>query len=268
MKDLHIHTRYSDGEFNEFEIIKQIEKNNIKEFAICDHDTIEGSKKVFELVKDNPNFIFHSGVELSCIFFDKDLDINIHILFYDFDYNDNKILEVIKEISCLRKSKIKSMVAFVEKLYNISIPTHLIEENIKTTNSFGKPHLYSIISQLGNFDREEYYKLMNDFPSKNSKLNAEKTLLKLKNSGKAVLAHPVEIMKEYNFDIDKIEELIIKLKSFGLKGIEAFHSSQTFNLQTQLSSLAKKHNLFITKGSDFHGPNIKPGLNIGNVEKI
>ena len=268
MKDLHIHTRYSDGEFDEFEIIKEIEKNNIKEFAICDHDTIDGSKKVFDLIKDNPNFIFHSGVELSCIFYDTNLDINIHILFYDFDYNNKNVLEVVNKISELRKSKIESMVAFVENLYNISIPSNLLKEKIKTTNSFGKPHLYSIISQLGDYDREEYYKLMNDFPSKNSKLDAKKTLLKLKNCGTLVLAHPVEIMKEYNFNIKQIEELIIKLKSFGLRGIEAFHSSQTFNLQTQLSDIAKKYNLFITKGSDFHGPNIKPGLNIGDIEKL
>ena len=51
MKDLHIHTKYSDGEFDEKQILEQIEIAGITEFAICDHDTIMGSQKVFELFK-------------------------------------------------------------------------------------------------------------------------------------------------------------------------------------------------------------------------
>ena len=67
MKDLHIHTIYSDGEYNEIEILEKIKESNIKEFSICDHDTIEGSKKVYKLLKQSStNLIFHSGVELSC----------------------------------------------------------------------------------------------------------------------------------------------------------------------------------------------------------
>ena len=52
MKDLHIHTKYSDGELNEYEIVEEVEKQNVSEFAVADHDTIIGSKKVFELLKE------------------------------------------------------------------------------------------------------------------------------------------------------------------------------------------------------------------------
>ncbi len=44
MKDFHIHTKYSDGEYDENEIIDKILQKGITEFAICDHDTIEGIK--------------------------------------------------------------------------------------------------------------------------------------------------------------------------------------------------------------------------------
>ncbi|MBQ7307822.1 MAG: hypothetical protein IJW82_04755, partial [Clostridia bacterium] len=235
----------------------------------CDHDTIDGSKKVFELLnKDNPlGFIFHSGVELSCIFNDGNKGINMHILVYDFDYNDKNILEVVNEISLLRKQKVSIMVDFVEKNYNVSIPTNLLQKKLNSTKSFGKPHLYSILSQIGNYDREEYYRIMDNLPTKNLKLDTKKTLLKLINSGKTVLAHPIEIMKEYNINVSQLENLITTLKDFGLKGIEAYHSSQDLNLQIQLSAIAQKHNLFITKGSDFHGPNIKPNLKIGVIQK-
>ena len=50
MIDLHIHTKYSDGEYDE-KIIQKVKDSGIDEFAIFDHDTIEGSKRVFDELK-------------------------------------------------------------------------------------------------------------------------------------------------------------------------------------------------------------------------
>ena len=75
-------------------------------------------------------------------------------------------------------------------------------------------------------------------------------------------------MKEYNFDLQTIEKIVLNLKKSGLKGIETHHSSHTKQLQTQLSALAQKHMLFETIGSDFHGPKAKPNAILGQTEKI
>ena len=65
MKDLHIHTKYSDGEHNEFDIIEEVIKSGVTEFAIADHDTIVGSKKVYELLKNNNhNFVICAGISV------------------------------------------------------------------------------------------------------------------------------------------------------------------------------------------------------------
>ena len=50
MIDLHIHTKYSDGEYDE-KIIQKVKDAGIDEFAIFDHDTIESSKRVFDELK-------------------------------------------------------------------------------------------------------------------------------------------------------------------------------------------------------------------------
>ena len=266
MKDLHIHTKYSDGEFDEEEILKEINNAGIDEFAICDHDTIDGSKRVNEVLKaQNFNVIFHSGVELTCRLNGFENGVNMHILFYDFDYNNKELLEVLAEISQLRYNKIAVMVEYVEKFYNITIPKDKLEEKIKNTKAFAKPHLYSIMQAIGNFDREQYYRTMDKLDTSKLKLDSAKTIQKLKGKGKLVLAHPVEIMKEYNYDINKIEQIIAELKRFGLNGVETHHSSQTKQLQEQLSKIAKKYGLFETHGSDFHGPTVKPGLKVGDI---
>ncbi len=269
MKDLHIHTKYSDGELDEFEIIDEILKTDVREFAIADHDTIEGSKRVFEILKkQNPhNLIFHTGVELTCRVNEYLNGINVHLLVQDFDYNNHQLLKLIDEISELRFKKIQVMKNYVEEKFNIKIPQNLIDEKLKNTNSFGKPHLYSIMQTLGSFDREKYYKTMNDLNTAHLKLDAKKVITSLKDCN-IVLAHPYEIMDEYNFNIQDIEKLVAYLKSLGLHGIETHHNTQTKQLQVQLSAIAKKYDLFESFGSDFHGENVKPGLKIGQIVKI
>ena len=269
MKDLHIHTKYSDGELDEFEIIEEAYSSGVREFAIADHDTIEGSKRVFEVLKNNNkyNLTFHTSVELTCRVNEYLQGVNVHLLVQDFEYDNPKLLELINEISDLRYKKIKVIVDFVEKEFKITIPKDLLQEKINKTKSFGKPHLYSIMQTIGNFDREKYYRTMDKLDTSYLKLDARKVILTLKDSCNVVLAHPYEVMDEYNFNIIEIEKLIAYLKSLGLAGVETHHNSQTKELQEQLTQIANKYNLYESYGSDFHGENVKPGLKIGQIRK-
>ncbi len=268
MKDLHIHTKYSDGELNEEEIINEVLKSNVTEFAIADHDTIEGSKRVYKLLQQkNLNLIFHPCIELTCRVNEYLNGINVHLLIQDFDYNNQQLLQLIEEVSKLRYKKIQLMVNFVEKEYKIKIPKNVLEEKLKNTKSFGKPHLYSILSSLGNYDREQYYRKMDNLNTAHLKLDAKKVITLLKDSCNVVLAHPCEIMDEYNYSYSEIEELIKYLKVLGLYGLETYHSKQTKAMQQKFSEMAIKYNLVESYGSDFHGENVKPNLKIGQIYK-
>lgn len=268
MKDLHIHTKYSDGELDEFEIISEVLNSNVTEFAISDHDTIEGSQKVYNILKENNlNLKFHSSVELTCRVNEYLNGINVHLLIQDFCYNNKSLIELIEEISHLRFKKIEIMVNYVENLYNITIPNNILQEKIAKTKSFGKPHLFSIMQQIGNFDREQYYKNMDKLNTAHLKLDAKKVILKLKDSCNIVLAHPIEIMEEYNLGYPEIENFIAYLSSLGISGLETHHSKQTQNMQKKFTTIAKKYNLYESYGSDFHGENIKPNLKIGQIVK-
>jgi signal-transduction protein with cAMP-binding, CBS, and nucleotidyltransferase domain/predicted metal-dependent phosphoesterase TrpH/PAS domain-containing protein len=74
--------------------------------------------------------------------------------------------------------------------------------------------------------------------------------------GFAFWAHP--LMFESN--IEQLDELIGELKAKGLDGIEAIYTSFTETEQVNLRSLAKKHNLLVCAGTDFHSMN-GPGSN-------
>ena len=76
--------------------------------------------------------------------------------------------------------------------------------------------------------------------------------------GIPILAHPML----YHLGYDQVEELIQYLIPLGLKGIEAYHSSNYVQQSDRLRSLAHKYNLVVSGGSDFHGAN-KPDIELG-----
>lgn len=265
MKDLHIHTKYSDGEYDEFEILERIKQAGITEFAICDHDTIEGSKRVYNLLKaQNSNLIFHSGIEITSRVFDVFGGVNVHLLVRDFNYNEVGIKKLIDKISYLRAQKVQRMVDFVKKIYNISFKKSEIEQMVKCTYSVGKPHIYKLLCNYGNYDREEYYQKMQKLHSEDLRLNALDVLKVVhQGAGNVTLAHPIEIMQEYNLSYQNIDELVEYLSHYNLDGLETMHSKQTEKDSEIFSEIAKRHNLNQSCGSDFHGEHVKPNVFLG-----
>lgn len=269
MIDLHIHTKYSDGEYDEKEIIQKVTDAGVNEFAICDHDTIEGSKRVFEeLKKQNPSLKFHSGVELTSRVEGMFGGVNVHILVRDFDYDEPGINALVEDIAELRRKKISRMVDFIYNAYGIRFTDEEIEEVERNTNSVGKPHMYKLLCKYGDYDREKYYRTMDGLYTGDLRLDALR-VLKLAHEGKGnvTLAHPIEIMREYKLSYEDIDKLVAYLKSKGLDGLETHNSSQTQENIIEYSKIAQKYGLFETWGSDYHGEHVKPDVYLGVCQK-
>ena len=79
-----------------------------------------------------------------------------------------------------------------------------------------------------------------------------------KDNGIAVIAHPYEYRKK-KLNIEMLlEDLVHKVD-----GIECFHPSATEEESLHLLDIAKRNDLIVTGGSDFHGinkPNIKMNM--------
>lgn len=270
MKDLHIHTKYSDGEYDENEILKKINDAGILEFAICDHDTLEGSKRISEILKkQNTNLIFHSGAELSSRVSGIFGGVNVHLLVRDFDYNESGINVLVNEASLLRKKRIQRLVDCIADAYGIRFSKEEIEETKRSTNTVAKPHMYRLLCKYGNFSRQHYSEIMRaNLREDDLKLDAKKVLELVHNGkGNVTLAHPKRIMVRYNLTYKDIDKLVEYLKSLGLDGLETEHSSHTRQDINEFKKIAKKYNLCESRGSDFHGENVKPNIFLGVCEK-
>ena len=77
--------------------------------------------------------------------------------------------------------------------------------------------------------------------------------------GLAVLAHPIRLGIQ---DAAAEEALIQDLRDGGIRGIEVFHSDHGPADVLRYAAIAKKYDLAVTGGSDFHG-DAKPAVALG-----
>ena len=79
--------------------------------------------------------------------------------------------------------------------------------------------------------------------------------------GYAVLAHPISLEKTYGVNIEDIFGM------FKNDGIEIFNSKHTLSDIKRYLKLAKRENILISGGSDFHGKIMKPNVKLGGLSR-
>ena len=258
MIDLHSHSTHSDGTKTPSELLNLAKNSNITIYAITDHDDIEGSKRLVATPHDG--ITVYSGVELNAKV-DKG---QMHILGYNIDLNNKELNDKLKELKENSKHNIMLYVNQLKEDYNIELPKEDIDKILSREGNIGRPLLALLLIKYGYVESvsEAFDKYLGDEKVRQHKMWITKEeCIKLINNagGVAVLAHPVTL-KLTN------EELKVELKyliSIGLKGIEIIHSKSTEEQREYYKELAKDFNLITTGGTDYHGPEVKPNIELG-----
>ena len=248
MVDMHIHTNNSDGQYSTIEIIDMLIKKRINLFSITDHDNINSYKELENIILP-PNMRYIKGIEFSSI----NNRYNCHILGYDIDYKNINLVNECEKIKQRRLKKIRIIIKRLEEKHDIYLTKEEKNRIFNKKGTTGRFDLCKILIEKGYGKKQEIYdKYLTNIPgikTHRSKIETITDIIKQAN-GIPVLAHPKEIEETYKINIeDIIEEFIEK----GIDGIEAYNSIHTLNDVKRYLLLAKKYNLFITGGSDFHG---------------
>lgn len=258
MIDLHTHTTASDGEFTPSELIDLAINKNIKVLSITDHDTIDGLKAAVEYVK-NKDILFIPGIELKA----QCKSGQMHILGYNIDYTNLNLQEKLNDL--VNKRNIRNA-KYIEYFRSLGFDISLEElQEISGGLVIGKPHFAKLFLQKGYITNKDiiYSGYFNCEPlSKIRELayEPEEVIRIVKEaSGTAILAHPQTLKLSDNDLEDKLKELM----DYGLDGLECYHSNQTLEEMQKFRELALKYKLLITKGSDYHGPAVKPNIRLG-----
>ncbi|MCQ2978891.1 MAG: PHP domain-containing protein [Clostridia bacterium] len=259
MIDLHVHSTASDGMLSPSEVVSLAKEVGITTMALTDHDTIAGVKEAIDAGnKLGINVI--PGIELSAEF-----DDQLHILGYFVDIEDKNFNEFLDDIVQKRIAKNKRYL----KCFNdngIDITYEELTVVAKSDDMILKPHFATLLKNKGIIDnvKEAYTKFFDVEPYKSvlsTKPSAKEVIEAITNAGGiAVMAHPI-LTKLNDEDLRK---LIFELKSYGLKGIEVYHSDHSKEDKEKYIKYAEEFNLLITGGNDFHGEGVKPGLKLGS----
>lgn len=262
--DLHVHSNASDGSLTPSEVADAAIEANLKAIALTDHDTVDGVSEIISYTKDK-NLEVVPGIELSCYYNNRE----IHILGFYVDYNNE---ELNKELLALKEAREGRNIKMIELMQKDGIPItmekllHGNPDSVVTRAHFARVLVEEGVCKDKDVAFKKYIGEKCKYYLPKPQVSCEKAMeILTKYSKGAFLAHPLL----YHLGYNQIDELLVYLKSLGLKGVEAYHSSNNSYESDRLRSLALKHDLLISGGSDFHGvvkPNIKLGIGRGGMK--
>lgn len=238
--DFHSHTCESDGTLAPAQLCAFMQERGVRYFSITDHDSINAYGQF--AVPAHMRAV--SGIEINTTFRDGE----VHILGYRLPLGESPLTAVLEENRAARRARVGRIVAQLRDAgYDITMDD--VHAEASEGASLGRPHVGKALIRLGiASDIETAFRsfLKRGTPGyvPSTHITPHRAIeVILACDGVPVLAHPGRL-KDYGI----IEELAEQ----GLQGLEVFYPSHE-PMQTQyFRDEARRLNLVMTAGSDFH----------------
>lgn len=257
--DLHVHSTKSDGSFTPSELVDYALEKGLSAFALTDHDTTEGLAEAFRAAEGKEIEVI-PGIEFSTEYQGKD----IHILGLYIDYEGEEFRKYLADFQQSRTIRNEKMCKKLSE-HGVDITYEKLKERFPGA-VLTRAHYAKFLWQEGYVSgmKEAFERYIGDhapcFLPREKVTPAQAVKLILRAGGVPILAHPLL----YGMSDDRLEELVAELKEEGLAGLEAVYSTYNSAEERKMKALAKKYDLLISGGSDFHG-STKPGLDMAEI---
>lgn len=255
MIDLHSHTHESDGSCSPAELIQEALRAGVQILGITDHDTFAGFDQAVPLAQ-KAGIDLVCGIELSTKLYGSR---SVHLLGYFLDGHPSEdFREWILDMQAARRDR---NVRLTARLRELGFDITLEEVQARGRGMTARPHFAQVMLEKGYVSTlqqafDEYldesaigyvYRREPSFAEGVQRIQAA--------GGITSLAHPIRVPGD-------LQSLMPELCAAGLDAIEVYHSDHSREQTELYSSLAQRHGLKITGGSDFHG-SAKPGIMLG-----
>ncbi len=270
--DLHVHSTKSDGTYSPTGLVDYAIEKGLSAFALTDHDTVDGLEEAIcyaERLRAGASAVAGDdsattlvpevipGIELSTEYEGKD----IHIVGLYIDYKNPVFLAHLQAFVDSRNLRNEKMCALLRER---GIEIHYQElldaypDAVITRAHYAQWMLsHGCIKSMN----EAFERYVGDhapcYVPREKITPAQAVELILEAGGIPVLAHPTL----YHMSTARLEKLLVELKAAGLLAMECIYSTFSTAEEREMRTLAAKHGLLISGGSDFHGEN-KPKLDL------
>ncbi|MBE5972472.1 MAG: PHP domain-containing protein [Lachnoclostridium sp.] len=262
--DLHVHSNASDGSLTPSEVVLASNEAGLTAIALTDHDTVAGVAEALETA-DLLDIEVVPGVELSCIYKEKE----IHILGLYIDHTSESLCQFLTSTAKKRRERNEQMLeAFRRDGFELTMEDLMLgnPKTIITRAHFARALVNKGYVSSPDQAFKKYLDPDRPYYRKREVITPEESIKAIRDAGGfPVLAHPCQ----YKLGWKGTEDLVEELRSYGLLGLECFHSSNNQHESGKLRAIAMKYDLALTGGSDFHGdakPDIRLGVGRGGLK--
>ena len=262
--DFHMHSTWSDGQCSYGELVDLCARAGLTAMAITDHDTL-GAFEEWAPAARFRKMTPICGVEITAEIHQKE----IHILAYWLEPIPSALFD---RLEAYRNSRRERFLSILEKLKSRGLAglEKYLDSDLgnpwsRAGVALGRRHVAEILiaEKHATSLRQAFDRYLND-PSvvgiPRERIPAQEAIGLVRDSGGITSwAHPPE---------NRVGEWLPELVQMGISGLEAEYPDFKNSWKKTLRKMASYHGLFITGGSDCHGPgNRCPGsTNIGGEE--
>ncbi len=263
--DLHIHSNYSDGRRSLEYIKTKAIQNGVGVIALAEHYNMSSFVEFRKIVNKQIEVIPAIEIGASLLSFGLSKRHICHIAAY---FPTPKIYSILDHYEISRDKCVRRTLELLKKS-GINITHKQVVKFAKDKTSIGRFDIARALSNLGYSSTPE--KAYSQFFDLNSPVYIDREKMQVDElirnlllcKGLPVLVHP----KSLRLNDSDFMQFAIKLKEFGLVGIEAYNPHNTPEQTTFYVNVCKELGLITTVGSDYHGrsnENVEIGLGIDN----
>jgi len=257
--DLHTHSTFSDGVLSPEELVRRAEGKRLAAIALTDHDTTGGLARARAAAADLPNLQFIPGVEVSAKF----PGGTLHILGLGIDEHAGPMSALTERVAASRRQRNPKIIARLQQLgLDITMDDVTATANSRRTEAaeaeiVSRLHIAETLRRKGHVRTtdEGFRRFVGTgapgFVEKERPAPRRVIAAIRESAGVAVLAHPPQL----NYaNRAQLERILRDLIGDGLNGLEVYHTDHSPEQVRLYLDLARRFDLAVTGGSDYHGP--------------
>ena len=254
MYDLHLHSTYSDGDWQPDKLLAEATERGLAGIALTDHNGSWGLAEAALSAADH-NLAFVEGVEVSALH----EHLDVHVLGYARSFDRQVLSDGLATTRQGSEARAQEIVKLCQRAGygDLRFEQVVAKRSAQEAPCYLSYDVATLLTEVYGLSVREARSLTVtggpcSVPYGEWALSPGAAIdLIHASGGVAVLAHPGTVARDHSWE--DFTDLLKVMRASGLDGVEVYHPFHSASLVRQLKSLLNHSGLLLTGGSDWHG---------------